>query len=417
VKTITVQVKEDHLETLARTKPMTALAELIWNALDAEASHVRVEFIENELEGLDTIRIVDDGQGLHYDDAFIVFQNLGGSWKRRISRTTERRRVLHGKYGKGRFRAFSLGNRVSWTTVYEEAGNRYGYSITGDAAELGAFSVTDARGAIGQPTGMVVEITNLADSAQVLRGVKALEEVTETFALYLKQYPDLRLVYDGVPIDPASAERNRVEYALEEIVMENGERVNAMLSVVEWLQPGRRGVYLCDADGFMRHNALPRLHFRGFSYTAYVKSDYIATLDAQGLLETGELCSDVAQLLDAARAKLREHFTLREAERAQDTLRDWKDLGLYPYDDEPRSDIDATERRIFDIYSTHLNQILPEWAASRPRLKRLTLRLLQELIRTQPTRVAQILDELVDFPEEKQEEVLELMQNEAASSA
>lgn len=417
MKTITVQVREDHLETLARTKPMTALAELIWNALDAEASHVRVEFIENELEGLDTIRIVDDGQGLHYDDAFIVFQNLGGSWKRRISRTTERRRVLHGKYGKGRFRAFSLGNRVSWTTVYEEAGNRYGYSITGDAAELGAFNVTDARGAIGQPTGMVVEITNLADSAQLLRGVKALEEVTETFALYLKQYPDLRLVYDGVPIDPASAERNRVEYALEEIVMENGERVNAMLNVVEWLQPGRRGVYLCDADGFMRHNALPRLHFRGFSYTAYVKSDHIAALDAQGLLETGELCSDVAQLLDAARAKLREHFTLREAERAQDTLRDWKDLGLYPYDEEPKSDIDATERRIFDIYSTHLNQILPEWAASRPRLKRLTLRLLQELIRTQPTRVAQILDELVDFPEEKQEEVLELIQNEAASSA
>ena len=48
MKTITVQVKEDHLEQLARSKPMAAMAELIWNALDAEASEVRVEFVENE---------------------------------------------------------------------------------------------------------------------------------------------------------------------------------------------------------------------------------------------------------------------------------------------------------------------------------------------------------------------------------
>jgi hypothetical protein len=389
---------------------MTALAELIWNAVDAEATQVRVEFVENDLEGLEAIRVVDDGQGLHYDEAFIVFENLGGSWKRRIARTQDRRRVLHGKYGKGRFRAFSLGNKVSWDTVYEEAGNRYGYRISGEAQELGAFSVTDALGAIGQPTGMAVEITNLPENVHVLRGVKALEEVTEIFAPYLRQYPDLRLVYDGVPLDPANAERNRMEYALDELVMENGERVGATLTVVEWMQPGRRGVYLCDEDGFMRHNALPRLHFRGFSYTAYVQSAHVAALDAEGLLETGELCSDVRQLLEAARAKLREHFTLREAECAREILVEWKELGLYPYAEDPRTDEEVTERRIFDIYSTHLNQIFSEFAKARPRHKRLTLRLLKELVRVEPTRVAQILDELVDFPEEAQEEVLELMQ-------
>ena len=40
-----------------------------------------------------------------------------------------------------------------------------------------------------------------------------------------------------------------------------------------------------------------RLHFRGFSYTAYLKSDYISTLDQQGLLETGDLAPDVRTLL------------------------------------------------------------------------------------------------------------------------
>ena len=65
MKRITVEVREDHLENLAQTKPILALAELIWNALDAEATETRVEFVENEMQGLETIRVVDNGHGLH----------------------------------------------------------------------------------------------------------------------------------------------------------------------------------------------------------------------------------------------------------------------------------------------------------------------------------------------------------------
>jgi len=57
VKRITVEVREDHLENLAQTKPILALAELIWNALDAEATEIRIEFEENDLQGLDAIRV------------------------------------------------------------------------------------------------------------------------------------------------------------------------------------------------------------------------------------------------------------------------------------------------------------------------------------------------------------------------
>jgi len=410
VKTITVQVKDDHLETLARTKPMTALAELIWNALDAEATEVHVEFIENKMEGLDTIRITDNGHGLSYDHALIVFQNLGGSWKREEFRSNARKRVLHGQYGKGRFRAFSLGSLVSWHSVYSDGEGLKEFSITGKAEAIGEFTITDSKKTKRTVPGMVVEIHNVSPSAELLRGVKAQDEVTDLFALYMRHYPDVRIVYDGVPIDPANVERQYTDYTLEEMVMQNGERVKAALTVVEWNTPGRRGVYLCDEEGFMRFNALPRLHFRGFSYTGYLKSRHISTLDAEGLLQAGELAPDVRQLLDAARRKLREHFTLREAELAQDTLEEWKEQGLYPYEGPPKTDSEANERRIFDIYATHLNQIFPDFAAARPRHKRLTLRMIQELVRVEPTRMARILDDLLEFPEEKEGEVLELIQ-------
>ncbi len=413
MKKITVQVQEDHLENLARSRPMSALAELIWNAFDAEATEVRVEFDENDLGGVDAIRIVDNGHGLYYDDAFIVFQNLGGSWKRGGNRTHQQRRVLHGKFGKGRFRAFSLGNRVRWNTVYDEAGRRYQFVIEGHAASLGEFDIEDARGTVENPekaTGMVVEITQTPDNTGLLRGGKALEEVTNLFALYLRQYPGVRLIYDGTPIDPANAESRFSDYTLEELVMQNGERVSAALTIIEWDIPGKRGLFFCDENGFMLHPALPRLHFRGFSYSAYLKSAHLPVLDREGLLETGELSDDIRQLLDAARAKLREHFTLREAERAKDTLSLWKEVGIYPYRNAAKDDSEANERRIFDIYATHLHQIFPDFAKSSLSGKRLTLRLFQELVAIQPTRIARILDELLDFPEEKEDQILELAQ-------
>ena len=411
MKTITVQVKDDHLEVLSRTKPMSAMAELIWNALDAEATDVRIDFDENELHGTERIRITDNGTGLHYDDAFIVFQNLGGSWKRGGFRTHKRKRALHGKYGKGRFRAFSLGNQVSWNSIFEEAGDRFGYSISGRAETLGEFQISSSKGRPNvAAAGMVVDITGVPETAELLRGVKALSEITEIFALYLRQYPDVRITYNGTPIDSANAEERYTDYDLDELVMENGERVSGVLTIVEWSQRGRRGVFLCDEEGFMLHNALPRLHFRGFSYTAYIKSAHLAELDRDGLLLAGELSSDLRQILDAARARLREHFTLREAEQAQDTVADWKELGIYPYDNEATSDSEINERRIFDIYATHLDQIFPEFGRSRVRHKGLTLRLIRELVHTEPTRMARILDELLSFPEGKEEEVRELLE-------
>ena len=160
----------------------------------------------------------------------------------------------------------------------------------------------------------------------------------------------------------------------------------------------------------MLENALPRLHFRGFSYTAYLKSSYLSTLDREGLLQSGELSADVRQLLDAARAKLREHFTRREAERAQDTIARWKELEIYPYRNAPKDDSEANEQRIFNIYATHLHQIFPSFARTGLRNTQLTLRLIQEVVHVQPTRIARILDELLEFPEEKEDEILELVQ-------
>ena len=52
-KTFEIPVQDDHLERIAQTrKPILALAELIWNAVDADATHIDVILVDDDLDGL-----------------------------------------------------------------------------------------------------------------------------------------------------------------------------------------------------------------------------------------------------------------------------------------------------------------------------------------------------------------------------
>ena len=103
---VKVQVQNDYLERISKVrKPILALSELIWNGLDADATRVNVDFKHNGLGGLDEIVVTDNGDGICYDDALLAFKNLGGSHKRGAARSKSKRRLLHGKAGRGRFRA------------------------------------------------------------------------------------------------------------------------------------------------------------------------------------------------------------------------------------------------------------------------------------------------------------------------
>ncbi|NIA16113.1 MAG: hypothetical protein GWP08_18790 [Nitrospiraceae bacterium] len=412
MRKITVQVQDDHLGVLSRAKPITAIGELIWNALDAEASEVRVDFEENQLGGEETVRVRDNGHGLDYDYALVVFQNLGGSWKREGERTGQLRRALHGRYGKGRFRAFSLGNHVEWATTFRSNGCCRHYRIQGKAATLGEFELSDpeiASGGTEALTGLTVKIADLASNIGQLRGLKALQEITDIFAPYLRQYPGVGIVYDGIPLDPANAEEHRADYDLGELVLPGGDRIQAALTIVEWTMPGKRGLMLCDENGFALHTVRPKLHVRGFSYTAYVKSAHISAMENEGLLQLEGMAPDVAVLLDAARTAVRKHFAQREIDRGHDIVDQWQELGIYPYTAPPANVDEARERQIFNIYATHLGQHAA-LAKSSFANKRLMLRLIQELVHAKPTGVARILDDLVSFPAEKEQQVLGLLE-------
>jgi hypothetical protein len=138
VQDIEIVVENDHIERLTSASPLVALSELIWNAYDVDSKVVRVEFDAGKVTKLGHIRVIDDGTGIPFEKAATFFQSLGGSWKKQTIRTPGGR-LIHGKKGQGRFKAFALGENVTW--VSESSGK--GFSISGSKSNLKRFHVTD----------------------------------------------------------------------------------------------------------------------------------------------------------------------------------------------------------------------------------------------------------------------------------
>jgi hypothetical protein len=406
---VSVKVQNDHLERISMVrKPIIAVAELIWNGLDADATEVRVEFDHNTLGALERIRVLDNGLGLVHSHAQAAFGNLGGSEKLRASRSPKKRRLLHGKAGKGRFRAFALGSIVRWKTIFANNGTNAGYIINASRSDLGTFEIADPT-PIENRVGTEVVIEGIDKNFPSLEGAEAVQEIVQYFALYLRQYPDVTIWYDGQKIDPASVEENVAEYALDPITTTEGKSVSSELTVIEWKIPTDRSLFLCDKDGFALSEIPPGIQAPGFNFSAYLKSDFLRYLDEQGSLVLEELQPDLQRLLDASKEKLREHFRRRAAESAASVVEGWKKEKVYPFEGEPANVIEQTERQVFDVLALNLNTYLPDFEQASIRSKRFALELLKHALEKDATALQIILQDVLELPTEKQEELAALL--------
>ena len=162
-------------------RPILAVTELVWNGLDADATVVKVILEKNSLGVISSIRVIDNGVGMDYDEAVEAFRKLGGSWKRGADRTRRDGRILHGRAGKGRFRAFSLGHRITWITRVAGDGTVSEFRIEGSVDDLAHFRVS-GQSVVDRKTGTEVIIDEVSKQFRSLEGPEAIQAVTEQLA-------------------------------------------------------------------------------------------------------------------------------------------------------------------------------------------------------------------------------------------
>lgn len=416
-KRVSVQLQSDYLEKMSHVqRPLAAITELIWNGLDADATEIHVNCDYNTLGGLEEIMVSDNGHGITYEEAERAFASLGGSWKTIDARSKKKGRILHGKAGKGRFHAFALGQNVVWDTRYEDGGNVFEFRVRGSRSEMGMFEIDDKEISKTKEAGTKVRISGIERNFRSLRADEALQEITMTFALYMRQYPGLSIWYDGHKINPSDFESYIEEYSLPVITAQNGNRIKAELSVIEWKAYVERSLFLCDESGFSLIKKSPNVQAPGFNFTAYLKSSFIRELDEQGGLLLDDLNPTIQALIEAAKIKLKDHFRKRAAEQAKNLVEEWKKEDIYPYKGEPKDILEQTERQVFDVCALNLNEFLPDFDQSNKKSKRMALYLLKEAIGNSPEEVQRILQDVLDLPKEKQEELSELLKKTSLSA-
>lgn len=89
--------------------PATAIAEYVWNALDANATQVAINYTTHNLTGISTIVITDNGDGICYQSLDQTFDKFLDSHKLRVRMPTTR-----GYRGKGRFSFCLFADFARW---------------------------------------------------------------------------------------------------------------------------------------------------------------------------------------------------------------------------------------------------------------------------------------------------------------
>lgn len=415
---LNVEVQDDFIERQSKASPLRALSELVWNALDGEATKVRIELHRSDLAGgISQIIVQDNGTGFSHDDAVQYFQSLGGSWKRQTRATPNLKRQIHGQEGRGRYKALALGEVAIWNVCFQdEDGTVKSFAIKMDADDYASIELSDPVLTPGQPTGVQVEIDNMRSSLPSLGNDESAQELTELFATYLINYKDVKIEFDGTALDPETAILDEREFKLSPIVDVTGATHDALLHIVEWRRKTKCTLYLCTEEGFPLDQVAAKFQVGGYWFSAYLKSPYITQLHKASQLGLAEMDGALQSAVSEAKSKIKEAFRERAAEDAQDAVAEWKTEKIYPFEGEPKTQLEAIERQVFDIVAVNLQQHSPDLGSAGPNLRALHLRMLRNAIENSPEELQVILSEVMLLPKRKQKELAELLKETTLSA-
>lgn len=414
-RSYTVESQPDFLRKQTKARPIRAIAELVWNGLDADATRVEVRVFRGEL-GMTMIVVRDNGHGIPYQDAPKLFTHLGGSWKKPGGKTKTEGRMLHGYEGRGRFKVFALGNVADWRVTYRtDAGDLRAYDITILADNIREVRVTDEESVDAGNTGVEIEVSELHREYRSLDPDSAVQELAEIFALYLKDYRGVSILYEGVKVDPATVIATTCTEQLENI-NEDDTAHPVELEIIEWRNVTTRGLYLCTEQGFPLTKVTTRFHIGEFHFTAYLKSPFITKLHGDAQLDLAEMNPLLNKCVEEARETVKTYFRDRAAERARTVVEEWKAENIYPYQGEAASRLEDVERKVFDILAVTASDYMPDFVNAPAKKKAFDLRMLRTAIAKSPEELQIIMNEVLGLPKKKQRELARLLQEASLSS-
>ncbi len=414
-KTFKVQTAHDHFESIMLCSPLAAIEELIWNALDADALNISVEFQRNEMNGIDRIVVKDDGLGIPKNDYENAFGSLGGSPKRSL-KSTPSGRDIHGKSGQGRIRAFRLGRKVTWRIKSKgNNGTLDQYDLVSFAHKLDSVNVENEKASTVGMSGTEVIIETINENHSSLASEPTIKTLCRHLSVYLLKYqnPRISIVYDGVKIDPITEIQRQKKITVH--IPYDGNLFKSELVVIEWKDKVERKIHLCDAAGFTLEEVQPGLHSSGIHYTAHLKSEALPLMLKDNVLLT-ELDPSGNEVIKTVKNKLRSYFKIRKEEKHREIIEGWQRDKIYPYDPKTSDPVTRVQRDVFDICALTIHKHLPSFKKSQIVDKQFQFQLLKVALEDNPDSVGKIMRDVLSLNKDEQDSFASLLEKTKLSS-
>ncbi|WP_126973923.1 ATP-binding protein [Gynurincola endophyticus] len=395
---IDIGVERDHIESLTKANGITALSELIWNSLDADATQIDINYKNNGLNGFEYININDNGHGLAYSKAKEVFSKLGGSEKK-----------LNSQSPKGRYKSLALGDLIEFRSRYQSNGSLSEFSIKIDRNQLSGTeigNITEVKGE-GITPGFTVQIQNVDfKNAETAFKLESRRELEEKFASYWISYPDFAIFFNGSKLEFSSLIKNTDQ---KEHKVEVGKLTYSFtIKIIEWSFENKKRTYLCNTKGipFLETNLGIR---SSLPISIFIQSVYIEKLHRDNTLSINEFDEFLTDVYKAAKAFARDYVRNQLHKHSKEFIDGLKEKGIYPYLQPAENIIEESKRHVFDIVALQINEHLPNFNEQDDQTKKLTLALISEALENDAQNLGKILTEIIELPREKRDELAELL--------
>ncbi|NCT74072.1 MAG: hypothetical protein GXC78_06065 [Chitinophagaceae bacterium] len=273
-----VQITDQAIKRqLTRITPEEAIAEYVWNGLDAGANKVELNYTPNGLfETIQKFEIIDNGSGIDYDLLAKKFKPFGESEK--AFKKKEENIALKGKNGYGRLTFFKFALNATWKTQYIKDGKAIGYSIVVESKSLDKYEPTKPIKANNKNSGTTVEFENLTIEfhPEYIQSV-LVPFLTNEFAWYLEVNKEkgVNILVNSIALE---YEKNVAEKLDFEIKIPNTE-IFFYCTYIHWkrkLNDEFSKFYFLNEENKLKHQTTTKLNKKGdqFYHSIIIKSHF-----------------------------------------------------------------------------------------------------------------------------------------------
>lgn len=302
---------------LTGLKPEQALCEYIWNGFDANATKVAVKTEVNPMQGLASITISDNGDGIDIDDLENTLDLFLDSKKKNVSKPTTR-----GKKGRGRFSFIKFCEQATWNT-YD---GKKAFKFTIDSGRLSQYEPEAT--AYTQNKGTTVTFQHITGIDFNYFNDVVVPYLKNEFSWLLVSNEKLDIMINDLPLEHSSYHCVSAIEAIKDSVFN--------LNSVIWdsKQNNERSlIYFINSTQEIVHKELSELNLKGFFCSAYVRSDWFDDFGGHADLLSGDKHteSDVfVQILANAKSRLRQEYINFRNSAADLLIEQYLAEGVFP---------------------------------------------------------------------------------------